>query len=44
MASALRDIEILYKEPICKSQHFLINLSFYSSGETEKMVVVRTFE
>ena len=37
-------IEILSEVTICQSQHFLKNLSFYSSGEAEKMLVARTFE
>ena len=37
-------IEILSEVTICQSQHFLKNLSFYSSGEAEKMLVACTFE
>ena len=37
-------IEILSEVTISQSQHFLKNLSFYSSGEAEKMLVARTFE
>ena len=37
-------IEILSKVTNSQSQHFLKNLSFYSSGEAEKMLVAHTFE
>ena len=37
-------IEILSEITICQSQHFRKNLSFYSSGEAEKMLLERLFE
>ena len=37
-------IEILSEVTICQSQHFLKNLSFYSSSEAETMLVAHTFE
>ena len=37
-------IEILSEVTNSQSQHFLKNLSFYSSGEAEKMLVAHTFE
>ena len=37
-------IEILSEVTTCQSQHFLKNLSFYSSSEAEKLLVAHTFE
>ena len=37
-------IYILSEVTIRQSQYFLTHLSFYSSGEAEKMLVARTFE